>query len=301
MEALIGPFEVTFVQRALWGGVLVSLTCALAGTWVVLRGMAFFGEAVSHGMLPGVALASLLGGSVFVGGVLAAGAMAAGVTVLSRSPRLSRDTSIGLLFVGMLSVGVIVVSHSRSFAVDLTAFLFGDVLAVTSRDLVHLLLALAAVAIIALVGHRSFLALAFDPRKAHTLGLSPRWAHAALLTLVTLAVVASFHVVGTLLVFGMLIAPPATAVLWARTVPGIMLGSAVLGCAATYVGLLVSWHVGTAAGATITTTAVGFFLVSALAAHVRGSLTRRATAPTAPPVPAGPEKEAARTERIPAP
>lgn len=301
MEALIGPFEVTFVQRALWGGVLVSLTCALAGTWVVLRGMAFFGEAVSHGMLPGVALASLLGGSVFVGGVLAAGAMAAGVTVLSRSPRLSRDTSIGLLFVGMLSVGVIVVSHSRSFAVDLTAFLFGDVLAVTSRDLVHLAAALAAVAALTLVGHRSFLALAFDPRKAHTLGLSPRWAHAALLALVTLAVVASFHVVGTLLVFGMLIAPPATAVLWARTVPGIMLGSAVLGCAATYGGLLVSWHAGTAAGATITATAVGFFLISALAAHVRGSLTRRATAPTVAPVPAAGSEGTARSERIPTP
>lgn len=298
MEALIGPFEVTFVQRALWGGVLVSLTCALAGTWVVLRGMAFFGEAVSHGMLPGVALASLLGGSVFVGGVLAAGAMAAGVTVLSRSPRLSRDTSIGLLFVGMLSIGVIVVSHSRSFAVDLTAFLFGDVLAVTPRDLVHLVLALAAVAAIALVGHRSFLALAFDPRKAHTLGLSPRWAHAALLALVTLAVVASFHVVGTLLVFGMLIAPPATAVLWARTVPGIMFGSAVLGCAATYVGLLVSWHAGTAAGATVTATAVGFFLISALAAHVRGLLDRRSSPPSVPHAPDTGPQSTARTERI---
>ncbi|QRN78862.1 MAG: metal ABC transporter permease, partial [Nocardiopsis sp. BM-2018] len=192
MEALIEPFGVTFVQRALWAGLLVSAVCAIAGTWVVLRGMAFLGDAMSHGMLPGVALAALLGQSLFLGAALAAAAMAAGVTALSRSPRLSQDTSIGLLFVGMLSAGVILVSHSASYAVDLTAFLFGDVLGVRERDLVHLGISLAVALVVAVVGHRAFVALAFDPRKAHTLGLAPRVAHFALLGLVTLAVVASF-------------------------------------------------------------------------------------------------------------
>jgi ABC-type Mn2+/Zn2+ transport system permease subunit len=276
MEALIEPFGVTFVQRALWAGLLVSAVCAIAGTWVVLRGMAFLGDAMSHGMLPGVALAALLGQSLFLGAALAAAAMAAGVTALSRSPRLSQDTSIGLLFVGMLSVGVILVSHSASFAVDLTAFLFGDVLGVRERDLLYLGLSLAVALAVAVVGHRAFVALAFDPRKAHTLGLAPRVAHFALLGLVTLAVVASFHVVGTLLVFGLLIAPPAAALLWARSIPAIMLTAALLGGAATYVGLLVSWHWGTAAGATIAASAVTFFFVSAMAAALRSRLTGKA-------------------------
>lgn len=284
MEALIEPFGVVFVQRALWAGVLVSAICAIAGTWVVLRGMAFLGDAMSHGMLPGVALASLLGQSLFLGAALAAGAMAAGITALGRSRRLSQDTSIGLLFVGMLSVGVILVSHSASFAVDLTAFLFGDVLAVRERDLLHLGLSLAVALVVAALGHRAFLALAFDPRKAHTLGLAPRVAHAVLLGLVTLAVVASFHVVGTLLVFGLLIAPPAAALYWARSVPTIMLGATAFGATATVLGLLVSWHWETAAGATITATSVLLFFASASAAALRRRVASRRT--FQPPEPA---------------
>jgi ABC-type Mn2+/Zn2+ transport system permease subunit len=129
LQWLLEPFGVSFVRRALVAGVLVSLVCALVGTWVVLRGMAFLGDAVSHGLLPGVALASLTGQSILLGAAVSAGVMVAGIALIGRSPQLSRDTAIGLLFVGMLSVGVIVVSHSDSFAVDLTGFLFGDVLA----------------------------------------------------------------------------------------------------------------------------------------------------------------------------
>jgi zinc/manganese transport system permease protein len=269
MEWLFAPFGVSFVERALWGGLLVSGICALAGTWVVLRGMAFLGDAMSHGMLPGVAAASLLDGSLFLGAVLSAAAMALGVTALSRSPRLSQDTGIGLLFVGMLATGVILVSHSQSFAVDLTAFLFGDVLAVRPGDLVVLAVALCAAVVIAALAHRPFIALAVDPRKARTLGMRPRLAHALLLCLLTLAITASFHVVGTLLVFGLLIAPPAAVVLWARSVPTVMVGAALLGALSTVVGLLVSWHLGTAAGATIAATAVALFVLSALAADLR--------------------------------
>ncbi|GAA2572948.1 zinc ABC transporter permease AztB [Actinomadura fulvescens] len=263
MDWLFAPFGVSFVERALWGGLLVSGICALAGTWVVLRGMAFLGDAMSHGMLPGVAVASLLGGDLLAGALASAVAMAFGVTALSRSRRLSQDTAIGLLFAGMLALGVILVSRSDDFAVDLTAFLFGDVLAVRTRDLVLLAVALGIAAVLALVGHRAFLALAFDPRKAATLGLRPRLAHGLLLALLTLALTASFHVVGTLLVFGLLIAPPAAAVLWARSVPLVMAGAALAGSAATVIGLLVSWHLRTAAGATIAATAVGIFFLSA--------------------------------------
>ncbi|MFD7315106.1 zinc ABC transporter permease AztB [Streptomyces sp. NPDC059883] len=294
MEWLMGPFEGAFVQRALWGGVLVSLICALAGTWVVLRGMAFLGDAMSHGMLPGIALASLLGGNPLAGAAVSAVVMATGVTMVGRSPRLSQDTSIGLLFVGMLSLGVIIVSRSQSFAVDLTGFLFGDVLAVRQGDLVLLGAALALALVISVLGYRPFVALAFDERKAHTLGLRPKAAHAVLLGLLTLAIVASFHIVGTLLVFGLLIAPPATVLPWARRIPVIMIGAAVLGSAAVFLGLLVSWHAGTAAGATISAIAVLQFLLSHLAAgHVnsRPRLSRLAFTLIARPGP--------RTDKVP--
>ncbi|MGC9376877.1 zinc ABC transporter permease AztB [Streptomyces sp. MH13] len=279
MEWLTAPFEVTFVQRALWGGMLVSAICALAGTWVVLRGMAFLGDAMSHGLLPGVALASLFGGNLMVGAVVSAVVMTAGVTVLGRTPRLSQDTGIGLLFVGMLSLGVIIVSRSQSFAVDLTGFLFGDVLAVRRQDLFLLAAALFAALVVSVLGHRAFLALAFDSRKAQTLGLRPRLAHAVLLGLLGLAIVASFHIVGTLLVLGLLIAPPATALPWARSVRGVMVLAALLGVAATFGGLLLSWHLGTAAGATVSALAVSLFFLSHLASGLRHRRTRLAAAP----------------------
>ncbi|OXM46106.1 zinc ABC transporter permease AztB [Amycolatopsis alba] len=269
MEWLLIPFEVSFVQRALVAGVLVSAVCAIVGTWVVLRGMAFIGDAMSHGMLPGVAIASLTGVNLLIGAAISAGVMALGVTAFGRSRRLSEDTTIGLLFVGMLASGVIIVSHSRSFAVDLTGFLFGDVLAVGSGDLVGLAITLAVVGALALLGHRSFTALTFDVRKAHTLGLRPRLANAVLLGLVTLTIVASFRVVGTLLVFGLLIAPAAAALFWSRRITTIMLIAALLGIAATVGGLLVSWHWGTAAGATIAAGAVLLFFLSAFLSFVR--------------------------------
>nr|BFF25293.1 zinc ABC transporter permease AztB [Glycomyces mayteni] len=263
------------MARALWGGMLVAAICGLAGTWVVLRGMAFMSDAMSHGMLPGVAVAALLGGNLLLGAAASALAMALGVTALSRSPRLSRDTGIGLLFVGMLAAGVVIVSRSGSFAVDLTGFLFGDVLSVRGADLAVLACALAAALLITVACHRSFTALAFDPRKAATLGLRPGLAQGLMVGLLTLAITASFHVVGTLLVFGLLIAPPAAVSLWADRIPVIMAGAALIGAAATAGGLLVSWHLGTAAGATIAGLAVACFFASALAALVRDRLPLR--------------------------
>ncbi|MEV0339517.1 zinc ABC transporter permease AztB [Nocardia sp. NPDC050713] len=272
MEWLIAPFEVSFVQRALWGGLLVSCLCAIAGTWVVVRGMAFLADAMAHGMLPGIAIAALLGGNLLVGAAFSAGAMALGVSALTRNARLSADIGIGLLFVGMLSIGVVIVSRAQSFAVDLTGFLFGDVLAIRDRDLVYLVVALLGAAAVAVLGHRAFVALAFDPRTAHTLGLRPKVAQVALVGLITLAIVASFHIVGTLLVFGLLIAPPAAAMFWAHRLPVIMAVAALLGALATVTGLLISWHLGTAAGATIAAVAVALFFVSASFSALRSRI-----------------------------
>ena len=133
--AVLEPFSFDFVQRALVGGGLVAVLCGVVGTWVVVRGMAFLGEALAHGLLPGVAIATVLGAPVLVGGAVSAVVMSLGVAALQRRGRLSYDTSIGLLFVAMLALGVVVVSHSGSFATDATSILFGDVLAITSMDL----------------------------------------------------------------------------------------------------------------------------------------------------------------------
>ena len=266
---LLAPFEADIVARALAAGVLAACLCALVGCWVVLRGSVFLGEAMSHGMLPGVAIAALLGGSLMAGGMIAALAMALGIAAISRSSKLASDTSIGLLLVGMLALGVIIVSRSQSFAVDLTGFLFGDVLGVRSVDLAILATALALTLAATVIGHRAFVAVTFDARKAATLGLRPQAAAVALTVLMAVAMVATFHVVGTLLVLGLLIAPPATALTWARSIPRVMALAAVFGSVATYLGLLISWHAGTAGGATIAGVAVLIFFLSTAARLLR--------------------------------
>lgn len=264
MDWLLDPFAVSFVQRALWAGMLVSILCALVGTWVVLRGMAFLSDAVSHGMLPGVAIAYLMSANLLIGAAVSAIVMIGGVAWVSRNSTLSEDTGIGLLFVGMLALGVVIVSRARSFAVDLTSFLFGDVLSATYADLVFLAVAALVALAVSVIAYRPFVALVFDERKAHTFGFRPRLAHVVLLALVVLAVVASFRIVGTLLVFGLLVAPSATAYLFGRSIVPSMMYATLLGWSATALGLIVSWNANTAAGATIAGLAVlQFFLVAA--------------------------------------
>lgn len=281
MTWLTDPFTVDFMVRALIGGALAAVLCAVVGTWVLVRGMAFLGEALSHGMLPGVAIAALTGVPAVLGAAVSAGVMVVGVGALRRRGGLSYDTSIGLLFVGMLALGVIIVSASRSFATDVTAILFGDVLAVTRTDLGGLAIAVGVALLVALVFHRPFTALAFDARKAATLGLRPRLTEVVLIGLVTLAVVASYRAVGTLLVVGLLLAPAAAARAWTKHVASTMLLGAVLGVAAVLVGLLVSWHAGTAAGAGIAAVAVAGVALSRGAAVVARGVVRGALRTTA--------------------
>jgi zinc/manganese transport system permease protein/manganese/iron transport system permease protein len=277
IEWLAEPFSLDLMQRAFTGGALVAVLCGVVGTWVVVRGMAFLGEALAHGMLPGVALATVLGLPVLFGAAVSAAGMSLGVSALQRRGRLSYDTSIGLLFVGMLALGVIVISHSSSFATDATAILFGDVLAITASDLVVLAIALLVGVTVALLGHRALVALAFDPRVASVLGLRPRLAQTLLVGLVTLAIVASYQAVGSLLVVGLLLAPAVAAGAWANRIPSIMVLASALGVAAVLLGLLLSWHAGTAAGASIAASAIALAAVSRL---VRGLLDTRHPAPT---------------------
>ncbi len=275
MNYFVDPFTNNeFLRFALIGGILVALTCAIAGTFVVLRGLAFVGDALAHGVLPGIATALLLGVSGIVGASVGAVVMMGGVSLVARRFRLSGDTAIGLLFVGMLALGVIITSRSDAFVGDLTRILFGELLGVSGNDLLMQLCALGVVGAIAFVGRRPFLLLSVDEGLARTSGFSTRIFHNVMLTMVAITVVASFQTVGTLLVLGMLIAPAATGALFARSISSMMTIAAIVGTLSTYIGLLLSYHFDVAAGATIVFTAVMFFALAAVFTEVRKSFSK---------------------------
>jgi ABC-type Mn2+/Zn2+ transport system permease subunit len=261
MHLVTDAFEPAFMHRALLGGLIAVVATSLVGTWVVLRGLAFLGDALAHGVVPGIALAVLWGFSPVLGASVAALVMSGLVSVVSSRSAIREDTGIGLLFVGMLSLGIIIVSRSRSFTTDVTALLFGDVLGVTVDDIRGQAVAMVLVVGLTVVLYRPFLALTFNRSKAFTLGMRPTFAQAALLSMLALSIVASFQAIGTLLVFGLLVGPPATATLFVRRVPAIMGLAVALGSFSVVVGLLVSYHHGTAGGATISGTSVALFFV----------------------------------------
>jgi ABC-type Mn2+/Zn2+ transport system permease subunit len=272
LNYLVDPFANNeFMRLALFGGILVACTCAIAGTFVVLRGLAFVGDALAHGVLPGIATAMLLGFSGILGAAVGAAVMMGGVSIVTRKFRLSGDTAIGLLFVGMLALGVMITSRSTSFVGDLARILFGELLGITSTDLAWQFIALVIVGLIAFVGRRPFLLLSVDDGLARTSGFSARLFHNVMLTMVAITVIASFQTVGTLLVLGMLIAPAATGSLFARRIESMMLIAALVGSLSTYIGLLLSYHYDLAAGASIVLTAVVIFAVSATANEIRKS------------------------------
>ena len=273
MDWLLDPFSDAFMVRALLASIFAVVTTSVVGTWVVVRGMAFMGDALAHGVLPGIAIAFLLDVNLILGAAAASALMILLISLIHRTTQLTEDTAIGLLFVGMLALGVIIVSRSGSFAVDLVSILFGDVLGTTMSDVVIQAVAAAVAVAGVVVFHRPLMALSFNEEKALLLGMRPGLTHLVMMGLVTLAVVTSFRTVGTLLVFGLLIAPPATASLVARRVPMMMLTSIGFGVAAVVVGLFLSFHLDIAAGATMSGLAVVLFFATLAMTRLRGRLT----------------------------
>jgi ABC-type Mn2+/Zn2+ transport system permease subunit len=261
MDWLTEPFALAFQQRALVGGALAALALAVVGTWVVIRGMTFLGDALVHGVIPGIALAILLDFNVLLGAALAATVMIAGINLVHRQTTFSEDTGIGLLFVGMLGLGVILISRSDAYTGSLTGILFGDALGVTNEDLVLLGVVAGVVLVVSSLLYRNFLVLSFNEHKAKMLGLNPRLAHLALLGLTTVSIVGSFQTVGTLLVFGLLVGPPATAALLVKRVPVMMTTAAVIGVLSVAVGLMISYHADTSGSATISVVPIVLFFV----------------------------------------
>lgn len=278
MDWLTAPFELALQQRALIGGSLAAIALAMVGTWVVIRGMTFLGDALVHGVIPGIALAILLDFSVVLGALLAAAVMILGINLVHRQTTFSEDTGIGLLFVGMLGLGVILISRSDSFASSLTGILFGDTLGVSSGDIWLLLTVVLAVVVLTAFLYRPFIVLAFNEQKAELLGLHPRLGHGVMLGLITLTIVGSFQAVGTLLVFGMLVGPPATAALLVRRVPAMMATAVLIGVFSVAAGLVISFHADTSGSATMAVVPIVLFFVVLSVRSIGGSARRSVTA-----------------------
>lgn len=272
---LTEPFALGFQQRALLGGCLAAVMCAVVGTWLVLRGMSFFGDAFVHGIVPGVAAAVALQVNPLIGAAVAALVMVLAIEAVNRQTALSEDTAIGLLFVGMLALGVVIISRMDSYAGNLTTILFGDILGITASGLVVQGALAVAVIALGLILYRPLLALSLNQQKAELLGMRPNRAHAALLILIAAAVIGSYQAVGTLLVFGLLVGPAATAALLARSIPAMMLTACAIGVASVWLGLLISYHANTAGSATMAIIpVVAFFVVLTGRWAVRGSRGR---------------------------
>jgi len=273
VDFVIEPFEADFVRTGALAAALVGVLCGIVGCYVVLRGMALMADSLAHGVLPGIAVAFILtaGGSaagaepdqlaIGIGALVAGLVTAAGTSLILRRSRLREETAAAVVFVFMLALGVVLISRTEGYAVDLTALLFGDVLGVESSDVV--VTALLTLAVLALVGvlYRPFLLLSFDRQRAAALGLRVDLLQLVMLVVITLAVVVGFRVVGALLVLGMLMAPPAAAALVTKRLPVMMAVSASIAALSAPIGLLLSWHLDIAAGATIVLVPVTAFIV----------------------------------------
>ena len=269
MEFLTEPFEAEFIRTGALAAAIVGVMCGVVGCYVVVRGMALMADSLSHGVLPGVAIAfALTAGTageapdevaITIGALAAALVTAVGTSAILRRSPLREDTATGIVFVFMLALGVAIVSRVEGYTVDLNSFLFGDVLGVSSGEaLTTAALTAAVLALVALL-YRPFLMLSFDRKRAAAIGLPVDALHLVMLVVLALAVVVGFRVVGALLVLGLLIAPAAAAALVTKRLPAMMAVSAAIAAASGPLGLLVSWHFDVAAGPAIVLVAVAAF------------------------------------------
>jgi manganese/iron transport system permease protein len=266
------PLELAFMQRALAAALILAVVGGVVGTFVVLKGLAFIGDALAHSAFAGVATAFVLGGSVYLGSVVAGVATALAIGFVSRRGRVSFDTAIGILFVGAFAFGIMLISASRSYTVDLFSFVFGDILGVGWSDVrVMLVLAVLVLALVALF-YRELLFTAYDPTMAAASGVPVAAVQYGQLALLALTTVIAIKVVGIVLVVAMLVTPAATAQLLVRRVPAMMAVGVLCGAAAAVSGLYISYYANVASGAAIVLVATGMFLLALVLAPRRGLL-----------------------------
>jgi manganese/iron transport system permease protein len=279
VEGLLQPLSFAFMQRALAAAVLVGIVCAVVGTYVVLRGMAFFGDALAHAILPGVALGYLVSGGarepLFWWALGASVVSALGIGAISKNATLKEDTAIGIVFAGMFALGIAMISTVRSYAVDLSHFLFGDVLGVSSQAVWKIGIFGGLVLLLVAAFYKEFLTLSFDPVLAATLRMPVSVMNNLLLVLVAITIAVSLQTVGVALMVAMLVTPAATAYLLTQRLPVMMILAAVIASLSGVIGLYLSYFASIASGAAIVLVATAFFLVAFLLAPQRGVIWQR--------------------------
>ena len=275
---LVEPLKYGFMVRGLVAAVLVGIVCAVVGTYVVLRGMAFFGDALAHTILPGVAVGYLVSNGtrepLFWWALGTAVLASLGIGAITKNARIKEDTAIGIIFAGMFALGIAIISTVRSYAVDLSHFLFGDVLGATPQSLVWITVFGAAVLLTVLAFYKEFLTISFDPVLATTLRLRVNRLNNLLLVLIAITVAVAMQTVGVALMVAMLVTPAATAYLLTKRLPSMMALAAALAAFSGVVGLYISYYLGITSGSAIVLTATLLFLLAFLFAP-RGGLFRK--------------------------
>ena len=260
------PLSYEFMQRGMIAAVLVGIVCAVVGTYVVLRGMAFFGDALAHTILPGIALGYLVSGGardpLFWWALGTAVIAALGIGAISKNAEIREDTAIGIIFAGMFALGIALISTVRSYAVDLSHFLFGDVLSVSTHSLWLILIFGGIVLLVIFAFYKEFTTLSFDPILAATLRLPVGMLNNLLLTLIAITVAVSLQTVGVALMVAMLVTPAATAYLLTHRLSTMMSLAAVFASLSGIVGLYLSYYLSIASGAAIVLTATCLFLLA---------------------------------------
>ena len=274
MDALLEPLSYAFFQRALLAAVLVGTVSAVVGTYVVLKGLAFMGDAISHAAFPGVVVAYLVKAPFYLGAGVAALATALAIGYVVRRARMRNDTAVGVIFAGMFALGVFLFSTIQGFVVDLVSFLFGNVLAIGPQDLLGLAGLAALVLAVVAVLWKELLYATFDPLGAAAAGLRVAWLEYVVLALIALTIVVSLQSVGIILVVAMLVTPAATAQLLTIRFGAMMALAVAIGVGGAVAGLYLSFWLNAASGATIVLVETGAFL-AALALGPRSQLQRR--------------------------
>jgi len=270
IEWLLTPLAYTFMQRSVLAALMVGVLCSIIGCYVVLRSMAFLGDAMAHAVLPGVAIAYLVGGNLIFGALAAAVVVAVGISFFSRKGVIKEDTAIGILFTAALALGIALISSIRTYAVDLSHILFGNVLGVSESDLWLTAAIGVVVLVITFLAYKPFLLISFDPVLAATLRVNVEFFRTLMLVLLAFTIVVSIQTVGVGLVAAMLVTPGATAYLLTRRLPAMMVVSAMVGAVSSLVGLYASYYLNIASGAAVVLTATLCFLLAFLFSPSRG-------------------------------
>jgi ABC-type Mn2+/Zn2+ transport system permease subunit len=275
MTFLTDPLAYTFFQRALLAALLVGVLCPILGTYVVLRGMAFLGDALAHIILPGVVIAFLLGIPLVIGALVMGVLTAFGIGALSERDVLREDSAIGVIFAGAFALGIALLSATEGYAVDLTHFLFGNLLGVSTTDLWTMFALSIGVLLIVALFFKELQVVSFDQTLARTLRLPVRTFNYLLLILIAVTIVVALQAVGVSLMLAMIVTPAAAASFFTRRLLPMMLVGAFLGALAGASGLYASFYMNIASGPAVVLVATLIFGIAFLFAPGRGRLSSR--------------------------